>query len=732
VTKFRIARLHYFKHTEDAGEAESGRRDVYRDLIMVYSARANPEDLNKNVGIETRNVRGVQLHVFVRLKDMFSNRSHPIKHHVWGRIMQRSEARRCHGRVAGFCWKNGKRYVRLRECTPELLEALPPEMLTWGGKTPSELDYDTATLLNSHGVCGDEATVPEEILEPLRESRGKSGGMNHAMEILTNYLRHHSTTFELIRKKRGGVLPFPQSDEVDAHLLFAIFDCRHMATEGFWDAIVPYFYRYKHPDNPWARELEIDRKVAFVQLPQTFTGLSLKDDIFDMRNEYLFRMANTIRNGVGAITSCGTNAIWNYDIRYQENPVEHRFNEDTMIEDTASSHDVIIAGRKGVYHFERLVLGARKGTSDYLAAVFRWSKGAVQLFWTTFYYPRYRYKWPWIALCVHVLPIVSIVVYLQTATLNQCHHTPMTAWVGLVPCHMGPVVGFLADPFFVLYAAYMTTVACASFYWPRIAAHLIMFENITYFYSATSAFYWLAVPIFMCVAKQGIPTIFDPQLITAGGLWIQLHMAAILWHIKKWAPLEGGQAPADASLLRSQQMFFITAPLHVLAICYGMFDGFNIVLRNKDASRWDSFDAVMAITAAKTWAVVMCTALVASIMVGLFRFIDEDSQSERVERGLGIGMCCILLFLVESPARAMFFYKRVHAALQRPSRLDRCTAALFGSEQVIRPDFLYMLLWILLLIGSLQKSQLAASYGVLNTATRCDIDDTYPGCEDDD
>lgn len=74
-----------------------------------------------------------------------------------------------------------------------------------------------------------------------------------------------------------------------------------------------------------------------------------------------------------------------------------------MIEDTASSHDVIIEGRNGVYHFERLVLGARKGTNDYLAAVFRWSRGAVQLFWTTFWYPRYKYRWPWLVLIIHVV-----------------------------------------------------------------------------------------------------------------------------------------------------------------------------------------------------------------------------------------------------------------------------------------------------------------------------------------
>lgn len=89
-----------------------------------------------------------------------------------------------------------------------------------------------------------------------------------------------------------------------------------------------------------------------------------------------------------------------------------------MIEDTASSHDVIIAGRKGVYHFERLVLGSRKGTNDYLAAVFRWSRGAVQLFWTTFWFPRYKYVWPWAVLVLHICPIAAVTVYFHMVILS--------------------------------------------------------------------------------------------------------------------------------------------------------------------------------------------------------------------------------------------------------------------------------------------------------------------------
>ena len=100
-------------------------------------------------------------------------------------------------------------------------------------------------------------------------------------------------------------------------MFFAIFDCRHMGTQGFWDAVIPNFYRYKSHKNPWQREIEINPTVSFVQLPQTFAGLGLEEDFFDMRNEYGFRMANTVRNGVGGVTSCGTNAVWNYEIKMQ-------------------------------------------------------------------------------------------------------------------------------------------------------------------------------------------------------------------------------------------------------------------------------------------------------------------------------------------------------------------------------------------------------------------------------
>ena len=36
-----------------------------------------------------------------------------------------------------------------------------------------------------------EAVLPIDVVEPLRECRGKSGGMNHAVAVVNGYLHHY-------------------------------------------------------------------------------------------------------------------------------------------------------------------------------------------------------------------------------------------------------------------------------------------------------------------------------------------------------------------------------------------------------------------------------------------------------------------------------------------------------------------------------------------------------------
>jgi hypothetical protein len=308
-----------------------------------------------------------------------------------------------------------------------------------------------------------------------------------------------------------------------------------MGQQGFWDGVIPHFFKYTDSnaskatkgksgkkaeeeadaENPIllsSNGLMVNDKICFVQLPQTFACLDLPEDFFDMRNEYGFRMSNTVRSGVGAVTSCGTNACWKISLapyeldasgddsgllarskstyRNEESAhlserrvLTYRFNTDTMIEDTASSHEAVLKGEKSVYHFRRDVLGARKVAADYLAAVFRWSQGAVQLFCTAYlkcpefpictqiyqnlcgkkegqitwvpltnqsaerktcrqgcylgcrkhlYIPIRDAWWPWIMLLVYIAPIVITTINLQMIDLDKDYPTD---WYGHYWCN---------------------------------------------------------------------------------------------------------------------------------------------------------------------------------------------------------------------------------------------------------------------------------------------------------
>merc|ERR1712230_359423 len=154
------------------------------------------------------------------------------------------------------------------------------------------------------------------------------------------------------------------------------------------------------------------------------------------------------------------------------------------------------------------------------------------------------------------------------------------------------------------------------------------------------------------------------------GLWVEVHMNYIYGHIAAWAPLENNQAPDKLGLLRAQQMFFVTAPLHTLAIFQGTQDSWKILFAAKDASRWASFDSINAITTAKLWVLTMMVMLSSSIVVGLVRIGTAKKPFDEIERWLGVVMSFVF-----------------------PSLMDRCTAGVFGKALVITPSLFYMFLY---------------------------------------
>merc|ERR1712182_176220 len=116
----------------------------------------------------------------------------------------------------------------------------------------------------------DQAVVGKKGLKvPMETSRGKAGGLN----FVTNYLYLYHLAEE--------DLDFPDTRTA----LFSIADARHQYQPEFMEACMPYFFKEtpkKTEDNQV--EFELDREVAFTQVPQNFPEIDDSTDFLDNNN----------------------------------------------------------------------------------------------------------------------------------------------------------------------------------------------------------------------------------------------------------------------------------------------------------------------------------------------------------------------------------------------------------------------------------------------------------------
>jgi hypothetical protein len=294
---------------------------------LIYSTRAKPERRDKDA-IKKRNL---QPGIYACLNGDIDLPSYPPGLTKW------EGHRRCYGKVREILSDrnvDGRRvkFVELSTLSEDMiknkpyLESLYSEasevQALWtptipGSKASSEL-AGAAMKLTSNAFI----QLPLSILAPLLRCRGKAGGMNFAVKIL------EEREYEKAARDPTHHIP--------SLTLFAIFDCRHMVTPGFWEQTILHFFREKDG------EVQLQPTVKYCQVPQNFIGVELSTDYLDMQNEYLFRYVNCMRDGVGAVTSCGTNCVWAIERGFE-------YEEKTMIEDTATSHKVILQGYEGTY-----------------------------------------------------------------------------------------------------------------------------------------------------------------------------------------------------------------------------------------------------------------------------------------------------------------------------------------------------------------------------------------------
>uniref|UniRef100_A0A7S1QDD5 Chitin synthase n=1 Tax=Alexandrium catenella TaxID=2925 RepID=A0A7S1QDD5_ALECA len=412
-----------------------------------------------------------------------------------------------------------------------------------------------------------------------------------------------SASFAVDPLMSNPLADLPHGNSEEQRVLFAIFDARHQPTPEYFKEVLPKFFkRVATPGDSYSTRYELDYLVGFAQVPQTFAKLDIVDDALDTNNGMMFNMLNLVRNNCGAVTSCGTNSTWQVDAPAKI-PDEF-FDARTKIEDTATSHRVFLGKRRSVYVNSPCVIGIAKRNARYLGAVARWSEGAVQLFWVTLLGDR---KMIW-AVAYQLLYLGMIFT-----TLILCRLRPMDDYWPLweetpyLSYFRGRVLDFdrtgatihaiegaLVWVMILLVNFLVFALARCLFGATAIVRHVVMLDNLTYFWSTGAAFFWVGLNFYM-IFSGSIPFEYDIQ---SWMLW--LLSIKVLQYILTYLMKAKGDCK-EASIWRSQQMFFVTAPLHQLSIVMGTMGAFVIIWRKIDKSWWTTDNSDQVLFLVKAW-----------------------------------------------------------------------------------------------------------------------------------
>ena len=210
---------------------------------------------------------------------------------------------------------------------------------------------------------------------------------------------------------------------------------------------------------------------------------------------------------------------------------------------------------------------------------------------------------------------------------------------------------------YLAYIFWMCIVATAAFKYRRIATYVILIENTTYFCNSSSAFFWSFLPFYMATTGT-IPFSYDPAFLTLGGFWLELWTWVLLSIIKEWAPNDGGKfkKPPEKALIRAQQMYFLTAPLHIYAMITGLPSGAGVKFFGIDASFWNSFENTTSLTIVNVWAIILTATMLVSMLAALINVII---MGYRVELLIGFCTSFLIFQIIYEPVAAIFFHKQM-------------------------------------------------------------------------
>jgi hypothetical protein len=523
------------------------------------------------------------------------------------------------------------------------------------------LSLTNVEVLNYRGRMMDDhptVVVKKNLLMPYNGVRGKGGGLNFVVDLL---------------QFRDGFLGGGERhDPTPERMLFGIFDARHQPHPDFWKHVLPKFMKNKEIGFSY----EVNNEIIMVQAPQSFATLITENDVLDVMNGMSFNIMNVIRNRCGGVTSCGTNAVWQvnaqeFSRRDPDSVMNEYFDSRTKIEDTASTHIHFCKGKRSVYVHEKVCTGVAKVNADYLGAVQRWAEGAVQLFWIQLFVDRSRKL---VAFAFSLLCFMGFIYSLlygpwtkeligynlfcdeagEPTLLLGLDNSFCTSCYDLFSTFLGHTIDKIifqmaeADymkfidvsiSWFIICCimAFGTMVLAWRGAMPQIVRCFIMFENISYFWTSCSMFFWMALTLFM-ITGMTPPLMFNVTHFMMFIFCINLTQHSMIDYYKVLGDCN------ELSIWRSQQSYTISTPLYIMAIIQGTKAAWGIAWRRLDKSFWTANDHGQDVIRGVTiWVTFIWSSFIFCVIYTIT--IYSSGQSDYIARNCQLGGLFMLMLL---------------------------------------------------------------------------------------
>jgi len=362
-----------------------------------------------------------------------------------------------------------------------------------------------------------------------------------------------------------------------------------------------------------------------------------------------------IRNQCYGMTSCGTGGIWAIT---RSNNLENYFYGRTMIEDTASSTEAFLAGRKAVYvapfsnkpSDQQLMCAVPKVSANYLEALERWDTGAVQCLCAQGL-PK---LWFWVCYPLQLMTFAVILIPAWTPLgvllKIKSHHDFHEFVIEGAFSNFEVMVCIVAGIVWFTYLAIFVFTACCSPKWTnRLLRFFILLFNHTYPLNSVASVFWVIIPAWICIAGS-FPFNFDPIFAIVGSLVLRLIEWLIVLKMKGEAERVGTQLK-EYSIFRSQQMNMVTVPIKLRSVLLGFQSGYGDCFGKKDNSFWVSFGTAQAVVWVQLWLCSVLLLMVVGIITAIVHILVNWGDPHTLVCCLfGISLAIIQFWMLLEPA----------------------------------------------------------------------------------